>query len=231
MTKDDLRSLIPACRKCGPAVLPAPRFGTGQHVRPRLMLVGQNPPADPDRCLHGGWMLHYPAARACVTNNRHEQLMLDLVVHLGLDPFSDVYVTQAIKCPTVGNATPKPEVRRACLSWLREEIALVQPQTILAFGVWAQVALVNLHTPQFRGETDERPLHPGFMVWRPNVRDGVAPDLYEVRLWRNVVEAPHPSVVDRFVLRDSWLRCIRDGFVSAQGRTHTLELGRPVCSG
>lgn len=217
-----LRERIPACRACagdkGNVTLPTPRFGLGPLHRPRLMIVGQNPPVDPARCLHGGWMLHYGDAAHEKVKGTHEQLVYELVSRLDLLP-SEVYVTQAIKCPTIANSTPQLACRLRCpMTYLQFEVRDIQPQAILALGSVAQMAVEDVFRHRTSGKGDPRPCGEQIMAWQCHTRDGVKV-AYPVVNHAHIVDAPHPSVVHRFITKDSWFRAIGDALTFAWRNT------------
>ena len=185
---------------------------------PALMIVGQNPPTDPVRCMHGAWLLHYMS----VTKGPHEELVARLVTSLSLAPM-DVYATQAVKCPTLNNSQPSREVGEHCRTkFLQRELQAVQPKVLLAFGVFAQdqVALCFDHAVCHPDERD-RAIQQGQdrgTAYHTFKLVSTAPTCryYQVRTYANVIEAPHPSVVGRFVTEESWLAGIQGARVFAE---------------
>ncbi len=59
-----------------------------------------------------------------------------LLIQAGV-PRETCYVTNAVRCRPVNNATPKPEYIKACAKWLDVEIDLVNPRIIVAMGASA----------------------------------------------------------------------------------------------
>lgn len=212
MKHTDLRDNIIACRACNDSnILPSPRYGTGAVSKPaRIMIVGQNPPREESRCKQGAWMIHY---RELVDQiGPHEQLVWDLVDQFPWE-LRETYATQGVKCPTSGNSQPSRwQAQLKCSSWLREEIRLVRPPIILAFGDGGHdavmMALSSNPSQPTGGPFRTRYVQPvGASV------DGV------VRVWSHlqpspdarfikIIHAPHPSKVGRFINRESWMTTI-----------------------
>lgn len=61
------------------------------------------------------------------------------------------YVTNVVKCRPSTPRNPAPEELATCESYLRREIALVQPKIILALGRFAAQALLQGSTPEVVG--------------------------------------------------------------------------------
>lgn len=216
-----LRELIDSCRSCkDPSLHRAPRHGTGcmtPGIRCQLMVVGQNPPQDPDRCLHGAWMLHFPNKKHLL--GQHELLVHELVDSFGW-PRVEIFATQGVKCPTINN---KPIPRGVCQStcakrYLRQEINLLQPPRILAFGDVAHESVMMAldSNPSQATRASVRYVQPvGSSV------DGVI-RVWEYERWDRwenessgavsirIIHAPHPSRVGRFLNREQWLGMIRE---------------------
>lgn len=200
-------------------IIASPRHGTGpMDGTAKLMIIGQNPPLDPARCLHGAWMLHYRTPEFEKDKGSHEKLVDELVSQrLGLDVMKEVYATQVVKCPTYENATPQCFEATACTrQWLRTEFMLVRPAAVLAFGVEARMASLGhfygdhgLTLPSGKRETYSNEWEIPFSV--PLTPVGNAhPTKVEVR--GHVILAPHPSQVDRFIVRSSWLAGIAKAY-------------------
>jgi uracil-DNA glycosylase family 4 len=192
---------------CG-VVFEAPRYGTGV-AGAKLMIVGQNPPQDPERCLHGGWMFHYPDDK----KGPHELLVQRLTRYLGLVPM-EVYVTQAVKCPTPGNQRPDVGHINNCSLFLQIEIRDVNPAAILCFGEVAHRAVKQA----FGWRQAEAGV--GYdVMFVPGL--GASGDGM-VRRIDNLLQAPHPSVVNRFLAEEAWLKAIQWGYSEAYGKPRPL---------
>lgn len=70
-------------------------------------------------------------------------VLLDrMIVAMGLT-LDEVYMTNVCKCRPPKNRTPTPEEMGACMPYLREQIALVQPRVIVALGATAAKGLLG----------------------------------------------------------------------------------------
>lgn len=217
---DAYRQAVRTCRLCPVSSVlrtapHGPRFGLGPPDRPRLMIVGQNPPSDVTRSLHGGWMLHYTSPEYVALKQRSELLVADLVALLGLAP-AEVYVTQAVKCATHGNLQMMASVERNCWqTHLRAEVTAVAPAFVLVFGSVTAGIMHDSGLLPSRVGGPSGPCSP--TVARHHYRDvdptdGCKPQA-GVRVGR-FANVPHPQVVGRFLDRESWLTVV-SGFVAA----------------
>jgi DNA polymerase len=66
---------------------------------------------------------------------------------IGLDRSSRVFITNVIKCRPPANRNPRQEEIAACLPYLHQQIAVLQPKVILAMGRFAAHALLNTSEP------------------------------------------------------------------------------------
>ena len=206
-----LRSQIESCRACGPHVQPAPRFGLGNTQRPWLMIVGQNPPSEPGRCLHGGWMLHYQSPEWEAKKGSHEKLLSRLLQHLDV-PLSNCYVTQSVKCPTEENAVPHFYgcAQQCAGRFLLYELEYIQPHLVLTFGYQAGRVVADC----FGALTRRCDLqHSNF----PCRSYGDYKFKQAVMGYAQVVEAPHPSLVNRFIYEKEWMDGIKAALNQANG--------------
>jgi DNA polymerase len=64
------------------------------------------------------------------------QLLSDLLAGVGLTR-SDVYVTNIVKCRPPENRDPLPDEIQTCREYLEEQIALVDPDVVVALGRFA----------------------------------------------------------------------------------------------
>lgn len=211
LSLETMRFLVSSCRKCShdksmdaptASVFETPRFGTGNRSEPKLMVVGQNPPRDVDRCLHGAWMLHYNTPEYMSKKGPHELLVLELLSYLKVST-ADLYATQAVKCPTANNAQIEWGNIRCCNEHLASEIRDVRPMVILAFGTrtrWA-VEACFVHS----GPIKARKVEP---VGQSIEAEVITSD--------NVIYAPHPSKVGRFIHKASWFKEILASYMEAR---------------
>ena len=122
-----LESDVSACTRC---VLHRTRrqtvFGVGDQ-NAQWMVIGEAPGADEDR--QGEPFV-----------GRAGQLLNEMLRAIGLSR-QHVYIANILKCRPPQNRNPKAEEVAQCLDFLRQQVALVRPQLILAVG---RIAAQNL---------------------------------------------------------------------------------------
>jgi DNA polymerase len=62
---------------------------------------------------------------------------------MGLDPETDVYVCNIIKCRPPGNRKPELQEIETCIPYLHEQLAALSPKVIVAMGNTAVSALLD----------------------------------------------------------------------------------------
>jgi uracil-DNA glycosylase family 4 len=95
-----------------------------------LVFVGEGPGAEED-------------ATGIPFVGRAGQLLDRMIGAMGLDPARDVYVCNIVKCRPPGNRRPEPEEMAACIPYLHEQLAIVNPKVIVALGNTAVAALLG----------------------------------------------------------------------------------------
>lgn len=104
-------------------------FGVGdEHAR--WLFVGEGPGAEEDQ---RGEPFVGPAGR----------LLDQMLRALGLKRGEDVYIANVVKCRPPQNRTPSDEECAACMPYLLQQIALIQPLVIVALGKVAAHALLK----------------------------------------------------------------------------------------
>lgn len=168
MDWDTLRHTVAGCRACG--LCEGRRqtvFGVG-NPQARWMLVGEAPGEQEDR--QGEPFV-----------GRSGQLLDRMLTAAGLtraeaSPERQVYIANVIKCRPPGNRNPLPEEAAQCEPYLLRQMALVQPQLILAMGRFAVQALLKSTEPigRLRGKVHDYhgvPLvvtyHPAYLLRNP----------------------------------------------------------------
>ena len=116
---------------------------------------------------------------------RAGQMLNEMLRAVGLGRDS-VFIANVLKCRPPNNRDPKPEEAAACRDYLERQIALVQPQVILAVGKIAAQNLLQSDEPvgRLRGRQHDLngiPLvvtyHPAYLLRSPSQKRKVWTDL------------------------------------------------------
>lgn len=103
--------------------------GQGNPDSPDVMFIGEAPGADED--VQG---LAFVGAAG--------QLLTKMIAAMGYTR-DEVFIANICKCRPPGNRTPVPEEMRTCLPFLREQIHIVRPKTIVLLGGTAIKGLLD----------------------------------------------------------------------------------------
>ena len=170
-----LRERIGDCRRCGLATGRTELvFGEGA-AEARLMFVGEGPGHEED--LSGR-----PFVGAA------GQLLDRMIAAIGLAR-EQVYICNVVKCRPPGNRDPLPEEAATCGRFLREQIAIVGPEVIVALGRPAAQFLLATDAPigALRGrfhDLDGTALmptyHPAYLLRNESAKRPVWEDLKQV---------------------------------------------------
>ena len=129
-----------------------------------LMLIGEAPGAREDA-------LGQPFV------GRSGQLLDRLLLEVGLNPESDLYICNAVKCRPPQNRRPKRAELTACRPWLDRQIDQVNPRVIVLLGATAVESLLGIKggMTQLRGQwlswdsRDVMPIfHPSYLLRNPS---------------------------------------------------------------
>jgi DNA polymerase len=113
------------------------------------------------------------------------QLMSDLLGTIGLSR-ADVFVTNIVKCRPPENRDPLPDEIKECRGYLEEQIALVDPEVVVALGRFAldfflpgeRISRVHGRPRSLGARTFLPMLHPAAALhqpsWRPKLTDDFA---------------------------------------------------------
>jgi DNA polymerase len=96
----------------------------------KICFIGEAPGADED-------------AQGLPFVGRAGQLLDRMIQAMGLDPAKDVYVCNIVKCRPPDNRRPEPDETAACIPYLHEQIANVDPKVIVALGNTSIAALLG----------------------------------------------------------------------------------------
>lgn len=129
------------CTKCALAKTRTHTVFSRGNPAAKLCFVGEAPGADED-------------AQGLPFVGRAGQLLDKMIRAMGLDPDADVYVCNIIKCRPPGNRRPEPAETEACIPYLHEQLANVDPKVIVALGNTAVASLIGttLGITKLRGE-------------------------------------------------------------------------------
>ncbi len=163
-----LEAAVAGCRACG--LCDGRRntvFGVG-HQQARWMLIGEAPGEQEDR--DGEPFV-----------GKAGQLLDNMLRAAGLtrsDASADrqVYIANVLKCRPPQNRNPLPEEVARCEPYLRRQVALVQPEVILAMGRFAVQSLLGSQEPigRLRGRVHDYlgvpvvvTYHPAYLLRNP----------------------------------------------------------------
>jgi len=185
-----LAAIAERVARCTACPLHATRTRTvpGQGAfRPDILFVGEGPGHDED--LQGVAFV-----------GRAGQLLTRIIEAMGYTR-EEVFIGNIVKCRPPNNRAPEPDEMAACLPFLREQIALLQPRVIVALGGTAVKGLLQIEEgiTRVRGQwqryagIDLMPtFHPSYLLRNPAGKRHVWADMLAVldRLGRRPPERP-----------------------------------------
>jgi DNA polymerase len=114
------------------------------------------------------------------------QLLDRMIAAMGIER-DDVYVCNIVKCRPPKNRTPEPEEMSACMPYLTEQLALVEPQVIVAlgktavqglFGTAEGITRIRGRWRLYQGKVAVMPtFHPAYLLRNPAAKREVWADL------------------------------------------------------
>lgn len=132
----DWQNLEAQCLQCRGCVLCETRinvvFGVGRRDAD-VMFIGEGPGEQED--LKGEPFVG-PAGK----------LLDDMLSIIDLDR-ENSYIANIVKCRPPGNRDPKEDEQNACIDYLRNQVALIQPKIIVCLG---RIAAMKIIRPDFR---------------------------------------------------------------------------------
>ncbi|MBK1694345.1 hypothetical protein CKO09_06265 [Chromatium weissei] len=174
---ETLIARVNACRACELGALRTKTvFGSGKRDA-ALMLIGEAPGAEEDQ-----------TGEPFV--GRAGKLLTAIVKAMGLER-EQIYIANVVKCRPPDNRNPNANEIAACVNYLREQVALIQPRMMLALGTVAGQSLLNttetvgaLRGRWFTFGETQIPLrvtyHPAYLLRSPNQKAKVWNDLVAV---------------------------------------------------
>lgn len=134
MNWDELQHACHSCTRCG--LCEARKnvvFGVG-YQNADIMLIGEGPGEQED--LQGQPFVG-PAGK----------LLDDMLSIIDLDRRKNCYIANIVKCRPPHNRDPLETEQEACIDFLREQIALIQPKIIVCLG---RISATRLIRPDYR---------------------------------------------------------------------------------
>ncbi|WP_420447939.1 uracil-DNA glycosylase [Candidatus Palauibacter sp.] len=150
-----LAGLVAACSRCSlHEVRKKPVFGEGA-ADARVVCVGEAPGAREDE-----------TGRPFV--GRAGRLLDRLLMSIGL-PRSSVYICNVLKSRPPRNRDPLPEEVAACAPYLLKQLALIEPEVIIAFGAFAARTLLETKSAlgRLRGSVHRYSGYPVVVTYHP----------------------------------------------------------------
>lgn len=171
-----LESIANRIRQCSRCALSDGRMNAVPGIGvldPVVMVIGEGPGAEEDR-------------RGVPFVGRAGQYLDKWLEAMGVSRSQRAFIGNIVKCRPPGNRDPKPAESDACLPYLREQIELIRPRSILTVGRIASQILIGSTAGigRLRGKTyyyDGIPLiptyHPSGVLRNPELRRPVWEDL------------------------------------------------------
>lgn len=125
-----LQGTVAACERCRLAPTRTKTVFSRGNPDAALCFVGEAPGADED-------------AQGVPFVGRAGQLLDRMIGAMGLNPETDVYVCNILKCRPPDNRKPEQDEMDTCLPYLHEQLAVVRPKVIVAMGNTAVAALLG----------------------------------------------------------------------------------------
>lgn len=172
----ELKEEVFKCQKCPLAGFRQnPVFGEGD-PNARLMFIGEGPGAEEDK-----------EGRPFV--GRAGQLLTKMIEAMGLKR-QEVYIANIVKCRPPGNRNPFREEVASCISYLKKQIEIVDPEVIICLGSVAVRYLLNIdkQISKVRGEFIKYndkiyvmpTFHPAYLLRNPDKKKQSWEDLKKV---------------------------------------------------
>ncbi|MBN1267997.1 MAG: uracil-DNA glycosylase [Kiritimatiellae bacterium] len=144
-------------------------------ARPEIAFVGEGPGADEDR-------------QGIAFIGRAGQLLTKIIEAMGFTR-DQVWIGNIVKCRPPENRVPLPEEMAACLPYLKQQLALLQPKVIVCLGATAVKGLLNMQTGitklrgtwlSFEGIDVMPTFHPAYLLRNPGGKREVWEDMKAV---------------------------------------------------
>jgi DNA polymerase len=180
MMYENWETLKSACLECQKCDLCKGRtnlvFGVG-NPQSKVLFVGEGPGEQED--LKGEPFV-----------GRSGQLLDKYLDAVGLDRHKNIYIANIVKCRPPKNRDPLPEEQDACISWLRNQTALIRPKILVCLGRIAAQKIINpsLRITKEHGQWTQKgemwmtaTLHPAALLRDPRKKPDAFEDFLSIR--------------------------------------------------
>lgn len=180
MMYENWETLKSACLECQKCDLCKGRtnlvFGVG-NPQSKVLFVGEGPGEQED--LKGEPFV-----------GRSGQLLDKYLDAVGLDRHKNIYIANIVKCRPPKNRDPLPEEQDACISWLRNQTALMRPKILVCLGRIAAQKTINpnLRITKEHGQWTQKgemwmtaTLHPAALLRDPRKKPDAFEDFLSIR--------------------------------------------------
>lgn len=177
---ENWEALKSACLECQKCDLCKGRtnlvFGVG-NPQSKILFVGEGPGEQED--LKGEPFV-----------GRSGQLLDKYLDAVGLDRHKNIYIANIVKCRPPKNRDPLPEEQDACISWLRNQTALMRPKILVCLGRIAGQKIINpnLRITKEHGQWTQKgemwmtaTLHPAALLRDPRKKADAFEDFLTIR--------------------------------------------------
>lgn len=153
--------------------------GTGNPNFPDILFIGEAPGADED--LQG-----LPFV------GRAGQFLTKMIEAMGYTR-DQVFIANICKCRPPGNRTPMPEEMQTCLPFLKKQIEVIRPKTIVLLGATAARAILETQAgiTRLRGEWTSYngipvmpTYHPSYVIRFDTMQDETKSRSVKLEVWR-----------------------------------------------
>lgn len=165
---DHLKQHCEICQRCGLSEGRLHAVVSRGNPEADLLIIGEGPGRNEDE-------------QGLPFVGKSGQLLDKILESVGLDPATDVYICNVVKCRPPENRDPTPEEMKACRPYLIEQIRLVDPQIILLTGKISAQSLLGEKRgiTKIRGEWRQwegrwiMPIfHPAYLLRKPERTPG-----------------------------------------------------------
>ena len=174
---EELRESCLRCRKCGLCETRTNVVVGVGNPRSKVMFIGEGPGENED--LQGEPFV-----------GRGGQLLDKMLAAVDLDRKTNVYIANIVKCRPPKNRDPLPEEQEACITWLRNQVALIRPKIIVCLGRIAAMRIIksDMKITREHGQFFEKngtlmmaTLHPAALLRNPNQKPAAFEDFLKLR--------------------------------------------------